>query len=374
MFFCVGKIKCSNQMFSAESSTHNAKEMNMTDTPLPGLAGLIYDYIVARAHCTNRNFALVASVVTLSTASAARYRIDYPSMRPRAPDEDGLLRQTVTQGAMLVGPSGSGKGCTIDAVRQLLRIVGDDYPIQNFGSQEGVWQTAIRTPGALVIWEHTSQHDLVRHEAVHPHRVKPGIFEALSELQRSAYSGVARRPFRTRSDRHPACLPSSPLTILTESHPRAFEKKLDPWFGPSDYFGRLLLTWADEPRYHHYGGDRCDPSPELIARLKQLTDQRHSGEIVTVQWERDAGRFADFACRMVAIAESNRSAADGTLPTPCELFADKLINVASLLAIGVDPERPIITSVELLAALEMTRYSFAILEHGLDQSEVPAAM
>lgn len=331
--------------------------MNNTINPqLPGLTGRIVEHLRNDAYISCDAYLTGGALATMSTLSGARYVV-------QGIDEDEP--HVVYQGAMLLGPGGTGKGCTITAVETLLGAIGDRAFTPRFSSWQDLWHRATETPGVLWIKEHEDHHKLAKHELTYER--DSALSKVLNTLQMSARYDCASLPLPKSHSKQRAHIRPSPVTILAESKPEAFQTKLESEMAYSEYFGELLLCVGDRSNRRRGTGTVTEPSPELRQGLRYLAERRGSGETVQVGWADVAYLFlgVQLADAMVTDLE-HMDKFDRVPPVDRDKISRQVTNIAALLAIGVNPERPIITLEMAQTAFALARTSFEVMLSGLD--------
>lgn len=338
----------------------------MSHSTIPGLVGEIANYICESAYMTNRPFAEAAAIAAMSSFSASRYLV----IRPDCCETRDREPQVVYQGAMLVGQS-CGKGCTFAAVSALFEAIGDDALVSGFSEWTTLWQRAGDKRGILWLMEHEDHHQLIRRDPYYSEcfvgtRLSPKESDALVALQRSAHLDVATRPNPTRSERNRHYIPSSPVTILSESTPAAFREKLPIEWVASHFLGKLLMAY-DQQQSPIFGSNAvCPPSPDLIKRLRAFTGRRDSKEQILVEWD----ELTSICFQVdIEVLEVN-----GLLREvdwfKGESIRELVINVAAIIAIGAGPEHPVITMEILATAFNIAEAAYATLRAALEVEPV----
>lgn len=339
----------------------------MSHSTIPGLVGEIANYICESAYMTNRPFAEAAAIAAMSSFSASRYLVIRPDCCAKRSQEP----QTVYQGAMLVGQS-CGKGCTFAALNALFQAVGDDALVTGFSAWPTLWQRAGDKRGILWLMEHEDHLILIRRDPYYSEcfvgtRLSPKESDALVSLQRSAHLDVATRPNPTRSERNKHYIPSSPVTILSESTPAAFREKLPVEWVASYFLGKLLMAY-DQQQSPIFGSNAgCSSSPDLIKKLRKFTGQRDSKEQILVEWDQLASLSFQVDIEVLEVNALLREVDWFKGETIREL----VINVAAIIAIGVCPERPVISMETLSIAFNIAEAAYAALRAALEVEPLP---
>jgi hypothetical protein len=248
--------------------------------------------------------------------------------------------RTVTQGVVLVGAPGSGKGQVMQGVQRLAFLVDPGAIVSGFRSADGLSNAARRHPGLMWMLQ-DQDHPLLARLAPDDKGNPSHLAVALQYLQLDQGGG----PFR-------------PITLLTETTPAALRKeKLPDWFALSPFYGSLLFAVADvirPPLRHDYVGQ---PSAALVDRLRGMTALRRSPESVPVTW-RSPARELYREILLKAVSD---------IPLG-PVWAHRTLNLAALVAISVDPVRPVIEEDHVVAASEPALNGFEVMKSGLRQA------
>src|SRR5690606_846106 len=142
----------------------------------------------------------------------------------------------------------------------------------------------------------------------------------------------------------------------------AMRERLPGWMEGSPFYGELLFVGAVRHQRTRHATLSEDPSPALIAKLRELSGQRNSPEAVMVQLDAEAAKvyraLLDY-CRLDVPTHE---------PDPVALLAERVLQVAALYAIGNDHRQPVVTKQLIAEALELVKWSREYARMGLQGS------
>ncbi|MWV11157.1 hypothetical protein F3I62_03520 [Pseudomonas sp. R-28-1W-6] len=324
----------------------------MTSKHTLGMVPEIADFIHHSSPIASSDLALGAAIAVMSSFAAGRYCIQ-PKGVPEA--------SVVTQGVMLLGECGTGKGAAMEGAERLFQVVGDPAIATGFSTPEVLWNSATQTPGLLLLLANEDHHSLAaRDPGFGQERPQPAQSDVLFSLQ-SHTTGMDAvfypRPSRSADfkRRHR----QAPVTILAETTPQAMRERLPLWMDSSPFYGELLFVGAVRlQKVRNPAPCRVVP-PTLLARLRELTALRPSVELVMVQMDQEAE--ADYR----TLVDYCRSAVPPHEPDAMALLAQRVLNVATLYAIGIDHRQPVVTRQLIKEAANLAVWSRELARAGL---------
>lgn len=317
--------------------------------------GIVYDiaeYLHRSAPVASHDLALGAAIAVMSSFAAGRYVI-----QPEGMSET----RVVTQSVMLLGEVGTGKGLTMAAVERLFQVVGDPAIAPGFTTPEVLWKRATKNPGLLWILANADHHSLAaRDPELEGKRPQPKQSDVLLELQMNTTGmDAVFYPLPIRDTGTKRLNRQAPVTLLAETTPQAMRKRLPVWMEGSPFYGQMLFVGAVrcQRTRHEPGGD---PSPALVAKLRELSGLRDSPEAVMVQMDEEAAKvyrtLLDYCLFDVPAHE----------PDPVALLAERVLHVAALYAIANDHRQPVVTQQLIAEALALVVPSREYARAGLD--------
>lgn len=324
----------------------------MKKNPHLGIVSDIAEYLHSSAPVASHDLALGAAIAVMSSFAAGRYVIQ-PNGRPEA--------SVVTQGVMLLGEVGTGKGLTMVAVERLFQVVGDPALASGFTTPETLWKHATKTPGLLWILANADHHSLAARDPIlEGKRPQPKQSDVLLELQMNTtgldavfYPLPIRDPKTKRLNRQ------APVTLLAETTPQAMRDRLPEWIEGSPFYGQMLFVGAVRCQRTRHAEPGGDPSPALVAKLRELSGLRDSSEAVMVRIDAEAAKayraLLDHCVFDVPTHE----------PDPVALLAERVLNVAALYAIANDHRQPVVTEQLIAEALALVKWSREYARAGL---------
>lgn len=289
---------------------------------IPELAG----YIRGQSARVAEPLPVAGAIAVLSWAAGGRYFVSWPSITNRSEPI-----RTVTQSVMLVGHSGCGKGQVMKGIQRLAFLSDPGTVVTWFHSTKSLLYAAIVDPGLMWMLQHADHHQLAR---LAPDD-KDRLLTAFQVLQLDMGS-------------------SPPITLLAESTPTALKSKLPDWFAFSISYGSLLFAIADLGRPPLRKEFVHEPSEALVDRLRRLRAHRRTPWPVLVAWQPGAEElYRELLFKAVR-----------DLPLG-PVWAHQTLNVAALVAIGIDADRPTIEEDHVAAACELARDGFEVMKSGL---------
>lgn len=327
----------------------------MRKNPHLGIVSDIAEYLHGSAPVASHDLALGAAIAVMSSFAAGRYVI-----QPEGMPEPSV----VTQGVMLLGEVGTGKGLTMAAVERLFQVVGDPALASGFTTPETLWKHATKTPGLLWILANADHHSLAaRDPGLEGKRPQPKQSDVLLELQMNTTGlDAVFYPLPIRDQKTKRLNRQTPVTLLAETTPQAMRERLPEWMEGSPFYGQMLFVGAVRCQRTRHAEPGGDPSPALVAKLRELSGLRDSPEAVMVQMDAEAAKvyrtLLDY-CRFDVPAHE---------PDPVALLAERVLQVAALYAIGNDHRQPVVTQQLIAEALELVKWSREYARMGLQGS------
>lgn len=321
---------------------------------LPGSLTQTAHFLSARSFVIDVRLAMGGAVALHSSLAADNYVIRPPTA---ARHLDGNARhRVVTQSVGLVGPVSSGKGSMIAGVEQLASLIGIGERVVKYRrTADAVFLLAHSHQGVLWIEDNNTHHALAAHE-----RGDKEVSRLLAHLHvgREPLDKI-ERPFSTRRADIPPYIRPTRFTFLTESTPHALQNKLPSHFEWSPFYGDLLWVRAQEHRLRN-PYPKLWPQPELVERLKTLA-QRPKTAMVEVRFTEEA-----FETVRLLFWQSAKSLVDGVFTTQ---RVHRTVNVAALVAIGIDNDHPVIDMDLVVAAAELASDGHELMMSGLEQDQ-----
>jgi hypothetical protein len=327
----------------------------MKNNPHLGIISDIAEYLHSSAPVASHDLALGAAIAVMSSFAAGRYVV-----QPKGMQEASV----VTQGVMLLGEAGTGKGLTMAAVERLFQVVGDPAIASGFTTPETLWKHATKNPGLLWVLSNANHHSLAaRDPSLEGKRPQPKQSDVLLELQSNTTGlDAVFYPLPIRDTKTQRFNRQAPVTLLAETTPQAMLERLPGWMEGSPFYGELLFVGAARHQRTRHAALSEDPSPALIAKLRELSGQRNSPEAVMVQLDEEAAKVYRALlgyCRFDVPAHE---------PDAVALLAERVLRVAALYAIGNDHRQPVVTKQLIAEALELVKWSREYARMGLQGS------
>lgn len=327
----------------------------MKKNPHLGIVSDVAEYLHSSAPVASHDLALGTAIAVMSSFAAGRYVI-----QPEGMPEPSV----VTQSVMLLGEVGTGKGLTMAAVERLFQVVGDPAIAPGFTTPEVLWKQATKNPGLLWILANADHHSLAaRDPELEGKRRQPKQSDVLLELQMNTTGlDAVFYPLPIRDTGTKRLNRQAPVTLLAETTPQAMRERLPGWMEGSPFYGQMLFVGAvrcQRTRHAEAGGD---PSPALVAKLRELSGLRNSPEAVMVQMDAESTKVYRALlgyCRLDVPAHE---------PDPVALLAERVLNVAALYAIANDHRRPVVTQQLIAEALALVTHSWDYARAGLQGS------
>ncbi len=150
------------------------------------------------------------------------------------------------------------------------------------------------------------------------------------------------------------------LFLLAESTPDDFDYLLPHWYECSPFYGRCLMIRHRGPKGAKNRHPQGQPSASLLGRLAELADLAQAGQKVLVEVTEDATAWYRLFLRMDmdAYIEHGPVGLEGE-------WARQSLQVAAIVAVGLDPLRPVITSELFRLASDLTSEGVRLARDGL---------
>jgi len=129
------------------------------------------------------------------------------------------------------------------------------------------------------------------------------------------------------------------LFLLAESTPDDFDYLLPHWYESSPFYGQCLMIRHHGPRGEKNRQPHGQPSAALLGRLAELADLAQAGYKVLVEVTEDAAAWYRLFLRL----DMDTYSEHGPVGMEGE-WARQSLQVAAIVAVGLDPLRPVITA------------------------------
>jgi hypothetical protein len=195
----------------------------------------------------------------------------------------------------------------------------------------------------------------------------------LSLYSRSGYGQVFKASIYSKKDDSVASTISPAVTILGESNPTTFYGAIDETMILAGLLPRFLMIEYDGNRkYFNERSINIKPSEQLISRVSQLSgyckEVIHRKSVINVELNDEAKiKMTQYDKQTTDIINLISHPAIDELWNRAHL---KVLKLASIVAIGINPFNPIITIDELNWAIPIVERDIKTLAHKFDIGEV----
>lgn len=310
----------------------------MTALYIPGLAGEIAQHLNDQSPIVSPRFAVGGSIALLGAIVGAGWELPHieiysrealRKVRPNIDFDSMPKTRPIKQNVMLVGESWSGKEEIILGVDQLQNVLVQQYP-----SASALWRRLRIIP----FFNHLT----------------------LAGMEPDAESVRRMRGFVSTKN-HDKLLEGS-LSLLVESTPMAFNQHLPFWYENSEFYGECLMIGHRGAKRKRNRNPIQPPSTALIGRITLLADmalnQVNNKVLVNVSDEA-AAKY-----RLFWNWDMDNCCKYGSMGMECQL-AFQAMQVATIIAVGVDPIRPTVAGELFGIAIDLVSDGIQLARTGL---------
>lgn len=310
----------------------------MSAIQLPGLAGEIAQHLNEQAPVTTSRMAAGGAIALLGAIVGAGWELPhiglYPEtdlrrVLPHLEPEDFPTTQPIGQSVMLVADPAHGKGGIIEGVE---RVMNDLEKMESGGVS--LWKR-------LLVLQHFN------------HLVLAGMEPAPED--------VAKVPNVVSPKTFDRLLDGS-LFLLAESTPDDFDYLLPLWYENSPFYGQCLMIRHHGPKGGKNRQPHGQPTADLMGRLAELAvlAQAQAERKVLVEVTEDAAAWY----RLFLSLDMDTYCEHGPVGMEGE-WARQSLQVAAIVAVGLDPLRPVITAEVFRLASDLASEGVRLARAGL---------
>ncbi|HEY0628569.1 MAG TPA: DUF3987 domain-containing protein [Sphingomicrobium sp.] len=300
----------------------------------PGLVGRLIDWMEAGAERPKRALYLAAALAFVGTLAGRKFA---------SPTD---LRTNLYFATL--APSGHGKDHPIRKIAQLAQAAGLDryYGPAHFMSASGLRSLIQREPSVVCYMDEFASlmrqiHD--RKAGLHNQMIKHDLLQLFSAANR-IFAGAEYAAT-------PATKIAAPnLSISGTSTPDDFWSSLTSLSTMDGLLARIILINVDgpkTPRREPLIGPREVPA-DLIEACRRLAEARPVGNLASARGDAPEPRIVEFDDggreALLAFTDKMDAAEEGSSETPLTRVREHAIKLALTVAVGVDPDAPVITA------------------------------
>lgn len=332
----------------------------------PGLLGEIAQFIYDAAPRQVEEVAIAGAIGLLAGICGRAYNISGTGLN---------------QYILLLAKTGRGKDAITSGIDKIMNEVRKSVPVAN----EFIGPEIINSGQALVRYLSTQSNCFVsvlgefgftigKISDPHANAADKMLYSYLLSLySRSGYGQIFKSSIYSKKEDSVAATESPSITILGESNPTTFYDAIDETMILAGLLPRFLMIEYDGNRkYFNENSVNITPPEQLVSRVSQLTayckEVAHRRSVCNVELNEEAKiKMKQYDIQTTNIINTIAHPAIDELWNRAHL---KVLKLASVVAIGINPYNPIITIDELNWSIPIVERDIKSLAHKFDIGEI----
>lgn len=332
----------------------------------PGLLGEIAHFIYNAAPRQVEEVAIAGAIGLLSGICGRSYNVSGTGLN---------------QYILLLAKTGRGKDAITSGIDKIMHEVKKMVPVAG----EYIGPEIINSGQALVRYLSTQSNCFVsvlgefgftigKISDPHANSADKMLYSNLLSLySRSGYGQIFKSSIYSKKEDSVAATESPSVTILGESNPTTFYEAVDETMILAGLLPRfLMIEYNGDRKYFNENSIQSQPSDALVNKVAQLASYckeiSHHRKIINVELDDEAKQFMrTYDKKTTDIINSVSHPAIDELWNRAHL---KVLKLASIVAIGINPYNPLITINELKWSIPIVERDIKSLAHKFDTGEI----